>query len=248
MNFNFYLGIGGIGDYLLFLSTFYHKIQKEDKIIFFANSKEIGEAIHELKFVENQHLIFSSFSQDTWFRLSQSDKCLGTGITPRHLDFKEWYKVNPFEKYGVNQNPEFINKINEVEGNYVTIQLTGGSSKEESLGKIKRISKDNIDRLKEELKNEKVYIIGTRDEQKIPDEWFDYSHKNILFQAGLIKSSKKFIGVDSWCKTWACMCKVPTEVYSTLYVNNYLDVFEDNKDYGDYVFLEGWNLTQIKQK
>jgi hypothetical protein len=83
----FYFGIGGIGDYLLLISTFYEELGENDKVdvVFVANN--VSQISKFSKFFPkvNFHWFFPIksffFSNDLWGNI-KSKNCLGTGATP----------------------------------------------------------------------------------------------------------------------------------------------------------------------
>ena len=105
---NYYLGCGGFGDLLLTMSTFYDEIEKNDIVWFADNKKFIEEALNIFPKFQNK-IVFTkdnTFSSK-WFKFANHEKCQGTGITPKNLDYSEWKDVNIFEKYKVNSFPKF---------------------------------------------------------------------------------------------------------------------------------------------
>lgn len=245
----FYLGKGGIGDFLIFLSTFYDKSVNVN-IIWFTNPEE-RDSIKDLAFSFSKIKNFLIFTKlEKWSEFSNSELCLGTGITPRNLDFSEWKNVEIFKKYGVTEFPsfrlEFKSKFENKD--FVCVMAKGGRQSEEAIGKRKIFTDETIAKIISENEGKKVYLVGKDPEPRFPSEWDrSYLNKDIEDQMRLIESCSKMYSVDSWAKTWSAMCDIETIVFDSVYDENYLKSM-GGVDWGHYVFLFPWSkIKLIKQ-
>jgi len=226
----FYLGNGGIGDFLLLLSTFYDDIPEDQKanVIFLANDLDKIKELYKLFPKLGKVLIV----QNDWQLLHElftNKSCVGTGILPQNLHYPQWSKVNIFKDYKVKEFPEFTKlikaeKIADKSHKQLFIQAEG--SKVEGSSKIRKISDKEL-----ELIYDKYH------------DWLILDSKefsSIKETLEFIKGSDLVIGCDSFAKTWSAMCGIKTIVYDNVYNNNYLDNFINKTDAGHYVFIYPW--------
>jgi hypothetical protein len=251
----FYLGMGGLGDFLIFISTFYDCLDEKINVIWFTENgeqdsiKELSSCFEKIKNI----LVFSkSISINKWFDFVSSNKCLGTGITPKNLNYSEWKDVDIFKKYNVIEFPKFVEEFNQkTSENYICVMASGGRESEKNVGKNKSFSSETVLKIVEETKNKKVYLVGKDDDIRFPKEWNrDFLKKKIKDQMFLIKNAQKVYSVDSWVKTWSAMCGIETIVFDSIYSSEYLNRM-GGTDWGHYVFIFPWSkislMTQIKK-
>lgn len=269
INFPFYCGAGGVGDFLLSITTFYDDVESAN-IIWFADNKSLIEEVANFFPKLKNKCIFTKDDKFAylWRDITDNKNCLSTCITPKNLDYSEWYKVNIFEKYGVKENPKFIKDLieqkfypfkNDVLNQQINtlgirkdfddyICIMPCSSRSEYKTKI--ILQSNIEKIIND-NNTKIYLLGkeTLGLEKKYENIIDATQCNILNQMNLICYAKKVYSVDSWVKTWSALNQVDTYCFDNIYSNgNYLNSFKDNIDYGHYVFIFPFKkITFIKQ-
>jgi hypothetical protein len=230
----FYLGNGGIGDALIFLSTFYDDVE-DANVIFLANApatvKELFDLFPKIKrkfVIQNDfHLLKEFYAHPN---------CIGTGILPKNLDYSTWYKVDIFKEYGVKEFPDFMNLFpaqREVE-KQIVLQVAG--SQVEGFGKQRMITSATREKILQEFKDYTILSIPLYGQRPLKE----------IFQT--IRGSDLVIGVDSFAKTVSAMSKIKTIVYDNIYSPEYLARFKDGVDYGHYVFIFPWSYIEFRKQ
>ena len=261
----FYFGIGGIGDFLLLMSTFYDTIDDRTDVIFVANNiatiRELSKKFPKVErfwFFPRKAFVPTPY---LWNEIVNHKGCLGTGVTPKEFnyvgDWIECGKSNVFSYYGVKHNPIFARSIDPIE-DYICIQPFGGA---DDPTKKKEISPEEVQRLILDAWDYgyKVKLIGSKkDAEKLqlnrttPDlEWEKAVWVTDICESyELIRGCKKFYGADSWGKTVACFAGKNPTVYDNQYSEGYgpMELFNHPVDPGNYVFLIGWDLEVINGK
>ncbi|MHB8578570.1 MAG: glycosyltransferase [Ignavibacteriaceae bacterium] len=248
-----FIHIGGVGDALLLLSTFYDR-DPEQTIISFANSvealKSLWDAFPKVKKIYlipvPQNPIIHSIIRN-FFR--KSSKFLGAGVMPSESYFDEWNaEVNIFQKYGIVEHPKWANDFrgSKIVDFQITIAPMG--SRLGMVGSKRNIIDPEIWKKLIQFiidKNIRPIILGTPNESKIfpyLDGCIDKRSFNFDEQIRLIASSDLFIGADSWGKTLSALAGIPTIVFRSFYG----DDLKDWKDNSDYIFLDPWkNITVV---
>jgi hypothetical protein len=253
----FYFGIGGIGDFLLLMSTFYDDMRKDEfDVIFVANDAitigVLGRNIfHKLDNIFIVSIKNFDFQADTFFNVLSENNCVGTGVTPKQFKYvSEWEecgKTDVFDYYGVIKYPRWCRT--EKISNIICIQPFGGG---DDKTKKKEIPTDDLDVLIAQCDlNKKIYMIGSSDDKKrfISNHseetvekifWVD----SICDAFGIAQYCSEFYGVDSWGKTVARMSDPNKKVvvYSNTYEDHSTqDMFGLDYDPGDNVFLKDWD-------
>ena len=238
MNINaigkFYLSSGGIGDCLIFLSTFYDSID-EANVIFLANErKSIVELLDCFPKIRKKFVIENDIKHLAEFY--KHPNCIGTGILPINLNYLSWKNTNIFNDFGVKEFPEFTNLFSPIRiyDKQIFLQTKGSS--------IEGNSKQRI--ISEKLKKE------------IKEEFSDYTfiespaiytkEKPLKYILQLIKGSDIVISVDSFSKTFSAMNKIRTIVYDNTYDDSYLNNFSDRTDAGHFVFIFPWSFIEFR--
>lgn len=273
VNRPYYFGVGGIGDFLLLMSTFYDDMNdNEFDVIFVANNiRPFTRFLNKnnngwFKKINRFWLMpksVISLDETLWNMLMNDDRCVGTGVTPKKFNYvKDWIecgKTSVFEYYGVRTPTKFaLNKAKE--DNIVVIQPIGGA---DDKTKIKEISYDELKKILISLFDEdssvKVVMIGSPSEMASIEIFINNTNELKLFNielcSDIIKAMdyccacKKFIGTDSWGKTLAKFANKDVTVYQNKYVNaSPQQMFNHHKDPGDYVFLDNWNFNIVTEK
>lgn len=238
----FYYGQGGIGDFLLLMSTFYDDIEQDEVNVFFpANNVSPITKLTEMFPKVYRFYIPSGPIMDpsSWSAIENNPLCLGTGVTPKGFNYiQDWIecgKSNVFDYYGVKRSPDWA-KSNATH-NSVVIQPFGGA---DDPTKKKEIPRKDIYSIIDAHGEKNITFMGSEEDTKkypryrwITDFAESFDH---------IKQASKFYGCDSWGKTLAGLANVPTKVYPNQYNKPLEQIFGHPKDPSDYVFLEGWGF------
>jgi len=248
---DFYFGIGGLGDFVLLLSTFYDDVKGVD-IVFVANNvKQIKEfsklfigkkGIRKVWIYPNEGFFnFPNGRIDAWNKIANHPLCQGTGVTPKEFDYYgEWDKVketNVFEYYGVKKDVKFITKAVPVYKN-ITIQPFGGLD----ANRISEMPREFIEGITEIYKDQyEIFLIGSPKDRdtlgNIPGaRWLtdleDSLHK--------IAMAEFHVGVNSWAKSLSGILGIPTYIWPSSYRD--LSMYPNDKDPADWVFIENWGF------
>ncbi len=246
INNPFYFGIGGIGDFLLLMATFYDDIQPNTDVIFVANN------VNAIRSVSDQFPLVNKFwlypnqaflkTPEMWRLITRNNLCKGTGVTPcefRYVeDWIECGKTNVFDYYGVKRNPEWAKSLGEK--NHVCVQPCGGA---DDKTKIKVISYQELSYIFVNHRDEgtMVYLIGSEKDRQncYPDsDWIiDFAD---CFRE--IRSCKEFYSCDTWGKTLAGLAGKKTTIFPNQYLQPIQSIFNHPVDPSDYVFLKDWGF------
>lgn len=261
----YYFGIGGIGDFLLLMATFYDKVEPgECDVIFVANNPApikalIGGTCESVGWEPlfdkiNRVWIFPRkafpINPSVWNAITFDPRCMGTGVTPKQFAYiEDWNKCgkeNCFSYYGVNKHPKWARSFAGVAfSNRTVIQPFGGA---DDKTKIKRISDKELIRIvNTECIPEKTTIIGSTKEMDHVDKLNLPGVEltaNINLSVDRIRFANTFIGTDSWGKTMAMLAGVNIVI---VYKNHYLNgtpmqLFNQPTDPADHVFLNNWGF------
>lgn len=231
----YYFGIGGIGDFLLLMSTFYDDIEDgEVDVVFVANNiKPLQQLVSKPKDGEypardyfpkvNRFWFFprKMFPYDPllWDHLTNNEKLRGTGVTPRTFayvqDWNECGKTDVFNYYGVKRELGAIRRWPPGGRNIPTvIQPFGGA---DDPTKVKQLSKVLLHQLVDvNLAKVPVSFIGSpADMDEMRDmnfhDRYGNPHAKIRYVTDIkeainqIRLCNRFIGADSWGKTAAAL-------------------------------------------
>lgn len=247
---DFYFGIGGLGDFVLLLSTFMDDVQDVD-IIFVANNvKQIKEfsknfvgpnCVRKIWLFPIQEFFKYPNLEDAWDNIINHKHCQGTGVTPIKFDyFGDWENVSNsdvFEYYGVKKDIKFIPKAIPLYKN-ITIQPIGGMDS----NRISEMPREFIEGIIEKYHDQyQIFLIGSPKDRDtlgnipnarwITDLW-DSVHK--------IAMADFHVGVNSWAKSLSGILSVPTYIWPSTYRN--LNAYPNGKDPADWVFIENWGF------
>ena len=246
----FYFGVGGIGDFLLLMSTFYDDVSKDAVDVIFvcnnikplqwltSNPQQLGNTrpapfrnINRFWFLPRKAV---HLDQATWELISNDVRFRGSGVTPKHFDYwVDWNKCgesNVFDYYGVNKNPTWGDPW-KMRTSYKTIiiQPFGGA---DDPTKIKQMSIKLLHDLVDVQFSECdiVFIGSESDMVKLRNEnWSTTRSSSALIRyctdikeaINYIQICDKFYGTDSWGKTMAAFAgKREIFVFKNRYVNN----------------------------
>ncbi len=227
---DFYFHLGGAGDALLLLSTFYDE-HPESYVLSVPNSRGAMEdffrAFPRLKGVfflpRPEHPQVLLLVRMVVFFLKKKGKCLGTGVTPSGDYQKEWKPgIDIFRTYGVAERPSWAKEIGEERlcPNQVAVAPRGSI-----LGVTP--GKQNIipPALWEDLLADLVergftpVLLGTPGERGLypaREGCLDQRSYSFLAQMRLIGGSDFVVAADSWHKTFAALLGKPTLLFLPL--------------------------------
>lgn len=233
----FYLGNGGIGDALIFLSTFYDEVE-EANVIFLANDiTSIRELLNYFPKLQKKLILQNDFV--LLRELYSHPNCIGTGILPKNLDYSQWYKVDIFKTYGVKQFPDFMNLFDRIKVAEKQLFVQPLGSQVEGYQKRRVLLEPARDEMSK-LVREGWKLIGSAG---MPG-----NQKDLKTVFGHIRGSDLVIGVDSFAKTVSAMSRIKTIVYDNVYNPEYLKRFKDGIDYGHYVFIFPWSYIEFRRQ
>ncbi|NOX38923.1 MAG: tetratricopeptide repeat protein [Calditrichaeota bacterium] len=249
---NFYAFTGGIGDALLFLSTFYDSVD-EATVVCAPNNVATARILFN-QFPKIKKVYFLPFPnanvwhytlRNLWYKLPN---CKGVGVTPAESYESDWNaRLNIFQKYGVKAQPDWIQMFRgkKITDFQVTLQPKG--SVRGMVG-----TKRNIIRPRDWLKLQKYLIdngitpviLGAPDERAVYpalEGAIDRRSYNLIEQMELIASSDVFIGADSWGKTMAGLAGIPTFVFRSCRGKD----LQGWTDPSEFVFMRPWKNMVI---
>ena len=272
----YYFGVGGIGDFLLLMATFYDDVEAGSvDVVFVANNikplqwltsdtQQLGNMRPSPFRKINRFWFFPrkafQLREDIWNALEQhkeEGKLLGTGVTPARFNYVgDWNKCGEstvFDYYGVNRNPTWASQwAMHAKYGLVVIQPFGGA---DDPTKIKQLSSELLHNLVNiKHRNHPIVFIGSTSdmEEMQAEKWSpreDYIPitycTDIKEAVNYIKLSDVFHGADSWGKTWAALSgKKQVNVYKNKYIAyTPEEMFGQDTDPGDYVFLKDWGFN-----
>jgi len=232
----FYLGNGGIGDALLFLSTFYDDVEEANIIFLANNTAPIKELFSYFPKIKKKLIIQNNFIYLQ--ELYHHPNCIGTGILPKNLDYSNWYKVDIFKEYGVKEFPEFMNLFEPHREFDKQIVMQTNGSQIEGFQKQRILLPSTQEKIETEFKEYSIQTIPL------------YNHRPLKEIFQMIRGSDIVISVDSFAKTVSAMSKIKTIVYDNIYDPEYLKKFKDEIDYGHYVFCFNppWSYIEFRSQ
>ncbi|RMG67478.1 MAG: glycosyltransferase, partial [Calditrichaeota bacterium] len=247
----FYAHVGGIGDALLFMSTFYDR-DPEAVVFSMCNSPEAMRAFFDnFPALKKVYLLPVPDDYLTHYLvrslLHKLPGCKGTGILPREDYMIEWRReLDIFKTYGVIEHPQWIEKFRErkITPFQVTIHPKGSTF---ANYKSRRNIIDVFEwpRLIQFLLEQGIepIILGTPDEQEIYPAFpgcIDKRSFDLGEQMRLIASSDLFIGADSWGKSMAALAGVPTLMFAPQRGKD----IKDWEDPSENVYVKPWKAIQ----
>jgi len=257
----FHFGIGGIGDFLLLMSTFYDDVTPHTDVIFVCNNvKTIRELSNQFPKVERFWFFPNKAffpNKPMWERIVSHEGCMGTGVTPKDFDYVgDWIecgKTNVFDYYGVKAPVDWITKIEPINPKKIVIHPCGGADG----NRISRIPQSYIKQIIEKFGSDyDIFLVGSPDDMieyggtiTIDSELWGARWVNHDFDSQIqcIKSASFFIGVNSWCKTYAALVGVESYIYASRYKQPPEKVYGWHKDPADTVFLDGYGFKDAME-
>ncbi len=253
----FYLCYGGIGDFLLALST---ALESSQPITVLASPNSIAAAraffdcfpqIERVYFLERPQNPAENYYGGMFLRSATTltVKCLGRGVTPPAREDDFWKPgLDIVRDCGVTLYPQWVQRYRSERIEMPQIVLA-------PMGSIHGMfrSKRNIippqywGSLLSLFRTHGIrpIIISTPDEADAypTDEWaHDRRSNSFEEQFRILASADLVVAADSWHKTFAAMAGVPTIVFQPL-TNHDLDFWQDSSRFA---FLDPWpNITVV---
>ena len=231
----FYFGIGGIGDCLLLLSSFYESIPIDEKVnlIFWANDKHAIEAFllaFDLDRKLNYKIVFQGWQPKSQFEQIVSHPLFrGKAHIPDNLEYvKEWSQN--WQKYRalIPEKFEFLKRHTfNIQPNFKMIGVCGWGSRADDW-KRKELKKDEFNGLVKAIlnqnENNQVVIFGSQKdlddkEDKQLLEWskklepwkiIDLRGRSFNDMFGYLGLLSLVYSTDTWFKYWTLWCGIPT--------------------------------------
>jgi hypothetical protein len=232
---DFIIGSGGIGDFLLTISTKYFEEAENVNLVFFANNptqiKEIVKLFPKIKkslILNNDYYSLKEFYN--------SEKCKNTGILPKDLNYQTWTNVNIFSEYGIIENPSWLKLFTpkRIYDSQIFLQKEG--SNVEGNGKIRKISDSNLKKIYDEFE---LFNFITLETLK------NNSYKEIF---EIILGSDIVISCDSFSKTLSSLANIKTIVFDNIYNERYLNNFRDGIDAGHHIFIYPFKCIELRKQ
>ncbi len=250
---NFYAYIGGIGDALLFLSTFYDKVDRATVVCAPNSTAAARTLFNQLEKIDKVYFLpfpgdglWHFTLRNLWYKVPA---CKGVGVTPRAQYDEEWTPgLDIVKKYGVALRPKWPRLFQGKKRTNFQVVLQPQGSVRGMVG-----TKRNIIRPREWLKLQAFLldngftpiVIGTPNEQEyypILDGAINARSFNLPEQMRLVASADVFIGADSWGKTLAGLLNIPTVVFKPPRGKD-LDGWVDPSEH---VFIRPWpSITMV---
>jgi hypothetical protein len=252
---NFYVTYGGIGDLILILAEAYKDPQA--KIIFFANPTGRSFVKLLLDEFDIDNIIFDNpMGTPNALKALQQIKLTGRLQKSQHLsdtlDYDDWNRNFPYFKNKMTLQTDWLEKFGTLENKQQKIAIICPSGSYRNTSPQKFLYKPELDALIK-IYNEagyKVYCVGSYGDQefyKVPRTsqcfWMsantitDYRNKREMIDLKkffkIINSADAICSVDTWLKTYTCLCGLPTNVF----MNRYDHVSKFGGMAGDYIFL-----------
>ncbi len=248
----FYAHVGGIGDALLFMSTFYDR-DPEAVVFSMCNSPEAMRAFFD-NFPRLKAVYLLPVPDDYLTHylvrslLHKLPGCKGTGILPREDYMIEWRRnIDIFKTYGVVEHPNWVEQFRGKK--QLPFQVTihpKGSTFATYKSRRNIIDVFQWPRLVRFLLQQGIQpiVLGTPDERDIYPALpgcIDKRSFDLGEQMRLIASSDLFIGADSWGKSMAALAGVPTLMFAPQRGKD----IEDWEDPSENVYVRPWKAIQM---
>lgn len=254
----FYLCYGGIGDFLLALST---PLDHDEPITVVASPNSITAAraffdcfpqIDRVYFIERPDDPSDQYLSGLFLRAAtaQIKNCRGRGITPPGREDDLWKpSLDIVHTCGVTLHPAWVQRyrVEQIEQPQVVLAPMGSLS---GMFRSKRnaIPPQYWEPLLDLLRATGIrpVIIGTPEEAAAyPADGYTHDKRSTSFeeQFQLLASADLVIAADSWHKTFAALAGVPTIVFAPM-TNHDLDFWHDSSRV---VFCDPWpNITYVR--
>lgn len=260
----FYFGIGGFGDLLFLLSTFYDR-NPESSIIFWANNKSFIEEAVTLFPSLNKKIVFQGWPHD--FK-KQFDEIVahrnfkGKAHIPDDLKYVEEWEKKP-EKYRKNVHIPFKFLQQKFSSPFKKLDVgVAFQGSQTEFWKRKHLNEEEFHFALKYLRairdpfNYAIYVFGSlRDKIEFPlnaeeenDNCVDYRDKSLEEQMKKLGECSELYSTDTWHKTFMMLIGKPSIVIKNRYEKGNQDLklrFNSNVDPGDRIFLHNWPKMKL---
>ena len=247
----FYAHLGGAGDALLLLASFYD--QKPDAVVFsHPNGVGAAKALFDA-FPRLSKIYFLPQHAEPFFHiviryaLYELTNCLGAGTTPQYGYEEEWKaSLDITKKYRVNKSPDWAAERRQNENSH-RIAVAPKGSLSGMIG-----TKRNV--IRTEFWPEVIAHIQARGFTPVifglPAEAKDYPAlpgctdargESFPGQIKLIGQCAGLVGADSWAKTFSALAEIPTLVFEPVKGAD----LAAWKDCSDWVFIDPWPCIKM---
>jgi hypothetical protein len=252
---NFYVTFGGIGDLILLIAEAYK--DPDARIIFFANLTGRNFAKELLKDFAIDHIIFDNpMGSPNAMKALNLIKATGKLQKSQHLsdklDYDDWKNNFEFYKNKMTLSTDWIDRYGTLQNKTDKIALICPSGSYRNMAPQKFLYKPELEALISIYNNQgyKVYCVGSFGDYefyKVPrnphtfwltmNQIIDYHGKRQMIDIKkffkIINSADLVCSVDTWLKTYTCLCGIQTDVF----LNRYEHVSKFGGMAGDYIFL-----------
>lgn len=254
INSKFFWCVGGFGDAILLLSSFYDTCDIANVVFWANNRKSMNVFLKEFKKI-NKLLITDNYlnisKNKLYYKQIISDKKFcGKAHIPNDLNYLEWASISdPFSKYNISRSCKLI-KEEFFTDKYSEKILVQPYSQCIEKYKKKEIKKEHILSIIEN--NEIDNIIFTGSENDIAKLKNDINIEfnsvvNIKDTLKIAASVKECHSCDSWIKNFCGVNNVKVYYYVSEKIGNYKQIFGVDFDPADKVFIKKWGFNIVNQ-
>lgn len=247
----FYAHLGGAGDALLLLASFYD--QKPDSVVFsYPNGIGAAKALFDA-FPKLSKIYYLPQHTEPYFHgilryiVYELKNCLGAGTTPQHGYDQEWKaSLDLGKKYKVNKSPRWIEDWRKNTGSRRIALAPKGSLSGMVGSKRNLILPEYWPQIIAHIQERgfEPVIFGVPNEAKefpaLP-RCIDLRHESFPGQMRAIGECVGLVGADSWAKTFSALTKIPTIVFEPIKGAD----LANWKDPADWVFIEPWPAIKM---
>lgn len=267
-NKNWYLNFGGAGDLILLIANAY--ADNKSQIVFYANTCSMEFCKELLEFFQMDHYVSRNLMGTKYANAINDYMIQKINFKPsahlaRGLDFNDWAKDIEYYKNRMVLKTDWINKFGKNQlfvGEKLIVIQPSGSMKNYDRQRYLEIFEYNYLVKKFIDCGYAVVTTGSEEDRDFykwkpisSKDWFMTS-KRIYGQKSVspsdlnnfvktINSAEKVISADTWLKSYALLCGIPTFVFSNRCRGNYLPI---GADPCDHIFLNKklWQNLEIK--
>lgn len=254
---SYFFGIGGIGDALILLSTFMSQdYDKNASVIFWANDattmREFFGQFQHLGFL-SRAIIFQGWQKQDFKLLTTHPNFRGKGHIPDELDYVKEWSTNSEQYLKTIHKKEFGNLLKKIFPASPSQHIVGigvqGSNQDS--WKRKSLNEKEFHELIDTVlrnPNDTIRLFGSgKNRIDLPIEESDRIQdlRGNGFSFTEINECYKFISTDTWYKTYTGFIDTPTLVIRSEYLRMPQEVFRQDTDPADAIFLnkEFWGQS-----
>lgn len=268
----FYFTVGGIGDLLLTLAGFYQIDMSPVSLVMWANDRDIIKQILNKKHfpllkhtIITDNFVGSPQSLDHYRAITDDPMFMGKFHIPDNLQYvSEWMRVKQvFQDFRISQNNLVLRSIfyDDRLSSEQHIVIHPYSLGRDGLLKGKIIQQENLIKVLQDIQRDfpscKIVCIGTQEEQAVFQNFVN-THMSISYESKLIfpqgilesmtyvASAFRVYSADTWTKTMAGLCSIPTTVFTCSADMSKLFP-QTGYDPSDNIFIKGWGFDIVQQ-